>query len=230
MWLFLKFLTCGIGFATRDGSFFGRKKGADCRGLGERGGQPWTLSFRPKGVRDLTRLKFLLAILTSLIPFLVLSSCWCLWGRGWVGRDAEERRRLQVWVNLLDNPESLTFGIDYSHLGNPYGIRKQHRANQEGCLVKLLRESRTMVSVIHSIAFCNAIQIWGPSLTSEERGQWEVSRGAPPHPLQNTDSERVTHRTQTFPPTSVSVVLLLSVIQALFKSRLPREALPYHPS
>lgn len=53
------------------------------------------------------------------------------------------RRRLQVQVNLLENPEPLTLGIDGSHLGNPHGILGQHQASQEGCFVKQLRESRT---------------------------------------------------------------------------------------
>lgn len=93
--------------------------------------------------------------------------------------------------------------------------------------LKLLRESKTVGSVMYSIAICNAIQIRGSSLASEERGQWgSIKREAPPHLLQKTDSEQVTHPNQAFPPTSVSVVLLLGVIRALLKSPLPGEALP----
>lgn len=43
------------------------------------------------------------------------------------------RRRLWVWINLLESPEPLTFGIDYGHLGDPHGILRQWWARQEGC-------------------------------------------------------------------------------------------------
>lgn len=128
--------------------------------------------------------------------------------RHWAGLGGMGRRRLQVQVTVLENPEPLTLGTDYSHLGNAYGIRRQHRAHQEGCFVKLLRESRTTSRLLCHIR--------------RQGTEGSIRREAPPHPFQNRDSERVTHPSQAFPPTSLAVLLLLTVVQASVEVSCPQ--------